>query len=142
MSEIEVGQFGGSCICGEVTYGFDLPPKVTVACHCSSCRKATGSAFGTWTLVPKESFRWLKGAEHVAEFASSDHARRLFCRLCGTTLGNLTNRRPNFMHLAAGTLDRAPPLRIAMHVYATSKAGWYDITDDLPQHDTEPTKRS
>ena len=103
-------------------------------------RKATGSAFATWTLVPIDSFRWTCGAEHVAEFHSSDHARRLFCRLCGTTLGNLTSRRPRTMHLAAGTLDRAPQLRIALHVYTASKAAWYDITDDLPQHDDEPRR--
>jgi hypothetical protein len=142
MSEEQVAEFGGSCVCGAVTYAFDMQPKVTVACHCSACRKATGSAFGTWALVLKEGFRFTAGDEHVAEFQSSDHAQRLFCRLCGTTLGNLTSRRPRYLHLAAGTLDRAPPMSIAMHLYTASKAPWYEIADALPQHPSEPPNRS
>ncbi|HYQ15973.1 MAG TPA: GFA family protein [Polyangiaceae bacterium] len=138
MSE---GKLGGTCLCGAVAYETDVHPRVTVACHCSACRKATGSAFGVWSLVPKDSFRFSKGESNVAEHASSEHARRLFCKTCGTTLGNLTSRRPTFMHVAAGTFDGAPPLRIAMHVYATSKAPWFEISDSLPQHEAEPTPR-
>lgn len=77
--------YAASCLCGRVRYELDTEPGITVACHCSLCRKATGSG------------------------------RRMFCGHCGTTLGNLTTRRPAFMHLAAGT--RAPALRIKFHVY-------------------------
>ncbi len=142
MSGLDEGKFGGGCLCGAVTYEFAVVPKVTVACHCSACRKSTGSAFGTWSLVPRDEFHWRSGVEHIAEFVSSDHARRLFCRECGTTLGNLTSRRAGYMHLAAGTLDRPPPLSITLHVYAASKAPWFEITDSIPRHETEPTKRS
>jgi hypothetical protein len=141
MSESAGEAYGGGCLCGAVTYEFAVVPKVTVACHCSACRKYTGSAFGTWTLVPMDEFHWRSGQEEIAEYVSSDHARRLFCRKCGTTLGNLTTRRPKFMHLAAGTLDRAPPLSIGLHVYAASKAPWFEITDAVPQHETEPAPR-
>jgi hypothetical protein len=135
------GIFGGGCLCGAVEYELDTEPKLTVACHCSACRKATGSAFGTWSLVPRDGFRWTRGTDQVAEFQSSDHARRLFCRQCGTTLGNLTSRRPLFMHLAAGTFDHAPTLRIDLHAYTASKAAWYEIADAAPQHQAEPVKR-
>ena len=134
-------RFGGGCLCGAVTYEFTGAPRGAVACHCSACRKVTGSAFGTWALVRQDEFHWLSGVEQIAEFVSSEHGRRLFCRNCGTTLGSLTSRRPTFMHLAAGTLDRAPPLRIGLHAYTASKAPWFEITDSLPQHVGEPTKR-
>jgi len=137
-----VSEFAGSCACGAVTYEFDGPPKVTVACHCSKCRKATGAAFAMWSLVPKESFRFTSGTEHIEEFASSEQARRLFCRRCGSTLGNRTSKRPQFFHLAAGTLDRAPDVRFAFHVHVASKAPWYDIADALPRHDEEPAPRA
>jgi hypothetical protein len=133
-------RFGGGCLCGGVTYEFDVEPKVTVACHCSACRKATGSAFGTWSLVPKDSFRWTSGSDLLVEFQSSDHAQRLFCKKCGTTLGNYSSRRPRFIHLAAGTLERAPQLSIGLHAYTASKAPWYTIQDAAPQHADEPTR--
>lgn len=136
-----VTPYSGSCVCGDVRYEFEGEPRVTVACHCAVCRKATGSAFGTWTLVLKEQFRFVRGEQQIGEYQSSDHARRLFCKRCGTTLGNFTTRRPTFIHLAAGTLDEAPALRINLHCYTASKAPWFEITDQLPQHEDEPQKR-
>ena len=56
--------------------------------HCSRCRKATGSAFGVWALVDQDSFNWTAGTEQIAEHASSDHGRRVYCKRCGATLGN------------------------------------------------------
>lgn len=141
MKSLDSGPYRGGCLCGAVTYAFDAEPRVTVACHCAACRKATGSAFGTWTLVANDHFRFTNGEQQLAQFQSSDHARRLFCKQCGTTLGNYTTRRPNFIHLAAGTLDVPPPLRINLHCYTASKAPWFEITDELPQHEDEPQKR-
>jgi hypothetical protein len=132
------GDFGGSCLCGAVVYELDVAPRVTVACHCSLCRKSTGSAFGVWSLVPRDHFRWISGESALHEFNSTDHGRRLFCKHCGTTLGSVTARRPHFMHIAAGTFDRAPPLRIGLHAYTASKVDWYTIADEAPQHDDEP----
>lgn len=131
-------KYSGSCLCGQVKYAFDAEPRVLVACHCSLCRKATGSAFGTFALVPKEHFKWTSGEGRIAAFSSSSEAQRLFCRECGSTLGSLHDQRPQFMHVAAGTLDGAPSMRIALHAYTGSKAPWYDIPDSLPQHETAP----
>jgi hypothetical protein len=57
-------------------------------------------------------------------------------------LGNLTTRRPTFIHLAAGTLDGAPAVKLAMHLYAGSKAPWYEIEGGLTRMDTEPPPKS
>jgi hypothetical protein len=133
--------YTGSCLCGAVRYAFDVEPRVTAACHCSLCRKATGSAFGVWTMVAKERFRWTAGESEVAEFRSSDDGRRFFCKRCGATLGNLSGRRPDFMHVAAGTLDHAPAVRVAFHVYVASKAPWHELTDALPRFDEEFKRR-
>jgi hypothetical protein len=132
--------YSGSCLCKAVRYTFDAEPRVVVNCHCSLCRKATGSTYATWALVPREHFQWTAGAENLRQFASSDHGSRFFCSACGSTLGNLTHLRPTVMHLAAGTLDNAPEMRAAFHVYVGSKASWHEITDALPQHHELPPR--
>jgi hypothetical protein len=68
----ERGQFSGSCLCGAVRYAFDSEPKVTLACHCSSCRKATGSAFGVWSLVDQDSAPALRIAFHAHAASKAD----------------------------------------------------------------------
>ena len=131
--------YSGSCLCGAVRYEFEAEPRIAVNCHCAACRKATGSTVATWLLVPLDQFRWTSDNQTLREFVSSDHARRTFCATCGATMGNLTTRRPKLMHLAAGTLDRAPAFRVALHGYVASKAPWHEITDALPQYEGEPT---
>lgn len=132
------GLYAGSCLCGRVLYEFDVEPRATVTCHCSRCRKATGSAFGTWTLVAMDQFRWTGGTEEIGEFKSSDHVRRFFCKQCGTTLGTLNAAWPKYFNLAAGTLDRTPDLKIKHHAYVGSKVPWHDILDGHPQFDRLP----
>jgi hypothetical protein len=102
------------------------------------CRKVTGSAFGTWTLIPDDQFRWTGATDQIGDFESSDHTRRLFCKHCGTTLGNLNNQWPKYMNLATGTLDQAPNLKIKHHAYVGSKASWYEFTDSSPKFDQLP----
>lgn len=123
-----------------VRYAF-TQPRVTVACHCSQCRKMTGTAFATWALAPKDGFQWSSGTDQIGEFQSSDHGRRLFCKRRGSTLAALTERRPDFVHVGAGTLDGTPDIRIAFHVHVASKASWYEINDALPRHEGDATKR-
>ena len=130
--------YSGSCLCGAVAYEFEGEPRVVVNCHCSRCRKATGSTVATWVLGPFEQFRWLRGEDQLKTFASSDHAQRMFCGTCGAAVNNLSNRRPRLMHLSAGTLDRSPALQVALHVHVGSKAPWHVITDAIPQFDEEP----
>ena len=36
--------FRGSCICGEVAFEVEGPFDLFLNCHCSRCRKATGTA--------------------------------------------------------------------------------------------------
>jgi len=40
--------------------------------------------------------------------------------------------------LALGTLDGDPGLRPERHVFVANKAPWFEITDDLPQHQGWP----
>ena len=42
--------------------------------------------------------------------------------------------KPGSFALALGTLDDDPGVRPVDHIFVGSKAPWYEITDDLPQH--------
>ncbi|MFK5986003.1 MAG: GFA family protein [Pseudomonadota bacterium] len=57
-------------------------------CHCSRCRKFTGSAFAANLLVAPQHFKWLTGAELVGRFEpkESKHFASCFCKNCGSSL--------------------------------------------------------
>ncbi len=55
-------------------------------CHCTSCRKASGSAFGGNAPVDRDRFTLLSGEASLREFESSPGKLRAFCSRCGSPL--------------------------------------------------------
>src|SRR5262249_60405819 len=51
----------GGCQCGTVRYEVAGDPLMVVVCHCSDCQRQSGSAFGMSFIVPRGSFRLLRG---------------------------------------------------------------------------------
>lgn len=128
----------GSCLCQAVRFEVRGPFGRASHCHCSMCRKAHGAAFGTYARVKRSDFALLSGESDIAGFASSAGTSRTFCGRCGSTLQFLTDKLPDAIDIALGTLDDDPGIRPVMHIFAGSKAPWYPIEDGLPRHDAWP----
>jgi hypothetical protein len=62
------------------------------------------------------------------------HAHDAHCGKCGALLYSLV-REAKFVHVTLGTLVDSPSIRPSAHIFVRSKAPWYTITDDLPQHE-------
>jgi hypothetical protein len=127
----------GSCLCGAVTYQVTGPFNTMVHCHCSMCRKHHGAVFATFVGAPLMGFKWLSGEDQVVTYASSEKGRRFFCRHCGSVTPTLVTEM-DLALLPAGNLQGDPGVRPQGHVFVGSKAPWYTITDDLPQHEEYP----
>jgi hypothetical protein len=103
-------------------------------CHCSNCRRATGSAFKPIAGIARSCLTLTNGAEAVLVFESpsgdwtSEH-----CGICGSLLYAVI-RGGTFLHLAMGTLVDTPSIEPSAHVFVDSKAPWFTIADGLPQH--------
>ena len=46
--------------------------------------------------------------------------------------------KPEVMRLRIGTLSTPLTARPSAHIFATSKAEWEEICDDIPQYETRP----
>jgi hypothetical protein len=122
---------GGSCLCGRVRYEVADAFEYAVNCHCSNCRRTTGSAFKPFGGIRRERLRVVSGAEEVTPYGS-EAAHDARCRHCGSLLFSVV-REGAWVHVTYGTLADAPTLRPTKHIFAGSKAPWHEITDDLPQ---------
>jgi hypothetical protein len=120
----------GGCQCGAVRYAFDGEPSNVHLCHCRMCQKAVGGPFAVIAPVAKSAFRITRG--EVAWFASSDVARRGFCRDCGTPLFFDYPHDPG-IGVLGGTLDR-PDLAPPVIQYGTHETGmpWLSDLPGLP----------
>ena len=126
----------GRCLCGTVRYEIDGDLPRLVNCHCQFCRRAHGAAFVTVGWFPATSFRFTSGEESVHRYTTGG-AFRCFCSLCGTRLYNGLSSGTGFISLIVSTLDEEPPAPV-LHMNVESKAPWYEIDDDLPQHQGLP----
>lgn len=126
--------YRGSCLCGKVRYVIDGELGPIVYCHCSMCRKAQGSAYATNAPVDASTFHVASGADALTDYATPDGKHRVFCRHCGSPLISRLDSDPDTVRIRIGTLDTPIAARPVAHIYATSKAEWDTILDDLPQY--------
>ena len=135
----------GGCLCGRVQYRIDGGAAAfgpVANCHCSMCRKAQGSAFGTNADVASANFHLLHGKDCIAEYESSPGKFRCFCRSCGSPLYSRRTERPGIVRVRFGTLNDDPGVRPSFHFAVDSKAPWWDLHDELPRLDSNGRKVS
>jgi hypothetical protein len=102
-------------------------------CHCSNCRRTTGSAFKPFAGIAREKFGLVRGEDDLLIYGDPA-AHDAHCKRCGSLLYSLV-RAGAYVHVAMGTLVDAPSIRPTAHIFVGSRAPWFEITDDLPQHE-------
>jgi hypothetical protein len=122
----------GSCLCGAIRFEIDKVRALT-HCHCSNCRKLTGAAFATYAHVDADKFRFTGGEDMMVVYESAPGSFRQRCKVCGCLAPGKASYLPT-VSIAAGLLDDDPGVRPRLHVFASSRAPWWVIQDDLPQH--------
>lgn len=123
----------GGCECGRVGYRVADDFRYALNCHCSRCRAATGSAFKAFGGIQRDRFEVVAGDDALSVYGGDD-LNDTRCDVCGSLLFSVV-RDGAWVHVAYGSLHDAPALRPTAHIFVGSKAPWYEITDDLPQHD-------
>ena len=121
----------GSCLCGKIKFKVSLPGIGINYCHCSRCRKASGSSFGTFFHTAPNLFSWTQGEELINQYNPPKGDPRPFCKSCGSRVP-IVNEEEEHVIVPAGLLDDDPELSPSVHIYTDSKASWHSIKDDLP----------
>ncbi len=127
----------GSCLCGDITWEIEGRPFMMSNCHCSMCRKLHGGAYGTYVGVLVENFRWTSGEGHIRFYESSPGAQRPFCPTCGSIVA-APMRDGQSVFMPAGNMEGDLDCRLDSHIFAGSRAPWFEITDAAEQHEAYP----
>lgn len=129
----------GSCLCGAVRFEVHGAFEAFYLCHCSRCRKDTGSAHASNLFSPNGRLIWRSGRELVRTFrlAGTRHARS-FCSTCGSALPCAGEG-----HLAvpAGSLDTVPAIKPQARLFTANRAAWDEDPSALPMHEGLPPAR-
>ena len=122
----------GGCLCGAVRYEVRGPLRDVINCHCSMCQRLHG-AFGAHSKARKANIAILED-KGLAWYATSERARRGFCRQCGSNLF-WEPVGQDATGILAGTLDQPTGLNTMGHIFVAEKSDFTDLSDDLPKFD-------
>lgn len=126
-----VPRLAGQCLCGAVRYAVDDAFEYALNCHCTNCRRATGSAFKAFAGIARERLALTHGQGDLL-IHGTPQAGDFRCGACGSLLYSVV-REAAYAHVTLGNLTDPPSIRPGAHIFTASKASWFDITDDLPQ---------
>ncbi len=135
MKEDQISVTGG-CLCGELRYEATAAPLDGLFCHCSMCRKSTGSLFAPSVSFNWSDFHFLQGEPKYYQL--SEFARHAFCENCGSTIFMAFDQAPN-LFIYVGCLDNPDDWPASTegwsgHIFVDDKVSWYEIKDGLTQH--------
>jgi hypothetical protein len=129
----------GSCLCGEVAFEIEGEFETFYLCHCSRCRKDTGSAHGANLFSSSASLRWVSGEDKITSFTlpSTQHTKS-FCSICGSALPNVL-MGGELLVVPAGSLDCDLSIGPTAHIFVSSKANWDEDLHTIPMIAALPT---
>jgi hypothetical protein len=128
----------GSCLCGAVRFAVVGNFERFYLCHCSYCRKDTGSAHAANLFAPGAKLRWLSGEDRLVGFTvPSTRHRKSFCSTCGSALPSV-QMEGTMLVVPAGSLDTDVPVKVDAHIFTSSRASWDNGLEQVPMIDTNP----
>ncbi len=124
----------GGCLCGAIRFEVTGPFLRASHCHCSRCRKHSGTAVCTQARVRREHFRLLAGEAAIRVYRPAPGAAvKAFCTTCGSSLFGGSWPEGQEVSIRLGAFDGDPGMRPQYHTFVDSRAPWDEITDGLPQ---------
>ena len=130
----------GGCNCGAVRYSITGKTLGVAACHCTSCRRQSGSAYSVNLVV------FANGIEVNGELSSYADAdtesgrpvMREFCGKCGSPIRSLPTATPKIAVVKVGTLDQPEAFVPKVHIWTRSAVPWAAIPDDAIHFEKGP----
>lgn len=134
--------YQGSCLCGEVRFNITGEIQDIIHCHCSLCRKSSGTAYATNGFVAVSDLQFVSGAQNLGEFELRPGKKRHFCVRCASPIYSSNSQDPRRVRLRLGVLDSDITERPISHNFVTSKANWENLDEDLPRYERHEPNRN
>ena len=125
----------GGCLCGGVRFEVTKPLISAGYCHCTRCRRRTGTASSVQARIEPGALRVTAGEELLGEYDPGDGGfPKVFCSACGSALWSRHAEDPNRVSIRLGAFDHDPGVRPSYRQFVAYAAPWEPIPDDgLPR---------
>jgi hypothetical protein len=124
----------GGCLCGGVRFEVTEPPVSASYCHCTRCRRRTGTASSVSARLAPGSLRIVAGEKLVRTYQPPDGFGKAYCSGCGSALWSRSPTDPDTISVRMGAFDDDPGIRPSYRQFVAYAAPWEPIPDDgLPR---------
>ncbi|KAI1294543.1 Mss4-like protein [Xylaria venustula] len=134
-----------SCLCGGVKLEIHGAPVMQNLCHCSSCQKSTGAAFGSMAAYKAEQVILTESEPSMLKTyvdktpESGRVLKRSFCGNCGSPVKSLSSAAPGNVVVPIGIIDGdKDAFRPQMEFYCRGKADWVGAIENVKTFDAMP----
>lgn len=134
--------YQGSCLCGKVKFHIVGQINDIIHCHCSLCRKSSGTAYATNGFVNVSDFNIIAGKDNLTHFELRPGKKRHFCKTCASPIYSANSQDNSRIRIRLGVLDSDINEKPISHNFVTSKANWDDLDADLPRYEKYEPSRS
>lgn len=127
----------GSCHCGAVRFEVTEDFSAVRICHCTTCKKISGSVGTVNGRARTAAIRVLSGDDKLTTYQPSEGSSKTFCSACGSNLfgGGWPESEHSSVRISA--LDTPFDRKPTAHNYVRSVAPWEILADDgLERHET------
>ncbi len=114
-------ELAGSCLCGAVRYSVADEFRYAFNCHCSLCRRTTGSAFKPIAGIEFAKFAVSNGDDKLLIYGDPT-GHDAHCNICGSLLYSVV-REGAFIRVPMGTPIDQPTIRPSAHIFVASRCG-------------------
>ena len=128
-----------SCHCKQLTYRFSGQPDCCYTCHCTDCRRASGSAFTSNMIVNHADISLVSGqASELCYSHNNDQLHVSCCQRCATDLFLFVGSRPATATILTGTFLQQHWFSPVAHIWTRSAVSWLKLDDGLPCYEKQP----
>ena len=117
-----------SCCCGACSVTVEGEPQVNGVCHCTDCKRRTGSAFGWQVYFRDQDVVAKRGVMSCYVVGDPPRQERWFCQACGSTLWWKSDFLLGHTGLAAGAFETPMP-EPNLRVTEEQRCPWIDLPE-------------
>ncbi|MDO5769493.1 MAG: GFA family protein [Psychrobacter sp.] len=131
----------GSCLCGNIEFSCDFgqSPIKIYQCHCTLCKKQSGSSSNSATIIPAHQFNWIS-SEGIKVWKKSSGFNAHFCENCGCGVPN--RFADKYYWVPIGLLDLAShsenEVKLVAHLCLSTKSSWHELNEDAEKFEKLP----
>ncbi|WP_072044867.1 GFA family protein [Aliterella atlantica] len=127
----------GSCLCGSVEFEIDGDEFNIYQCHCSLCKKQSGTTSNSSTIVGSDSLRFVKGNDSIKSWIKDTGFRSDFCSNCGSPVPNPL-RDLDLYWVPVGLLPASVKATVVAHLCTSTISTWHLVGSGVAKFQDVP----